>query len=276
MLHLDSHVWAKLSGPYGTAEQLPALLQRLEQAYSRDVFDELFQEYLYHQNTIYPATYAAMPYLARIACATDDAVVRQELFLNGGIIEAARDELDEATFLAAWPELAEEIGGPACVELYSGYLDAVGELRSLTEQVLAAAAEHADDMEKRYLLIADTAYRGDHIVANILLTFVQGDEYVGVCPSCEEEIYIWPVADDTAVLQAFASDPVFEPEQEPQPIVPDPSCGEAETRVLAERAAVIGERTWTDHLPYLAGMASCPSCSEQVRLWPAIQSTFEI
>ncbi|MED1724346.1 DUF1871 family protein [Brevibacillus parabrevis] len=94
------------------------LLQQLIQEYNQDIFDELFQEHLFHQNTIYTATYAAMPFLAQIACSTSDAELRKELFINCGVIEASRDERDEDPFPESWAELAEDAGSSVCMELY--------------------------------------------------------------------------------------------------------------------------------------------------------------
>lgn len=274
MLDGKSEIWGKLTGPYGTAEHVPVLLQQLDQAFSQEVFDELFQEFLYHQNTIYTATYAAMPFLAEWACSTSEALVRRELFIHGGIIEAGRDERNAAPFPASWSQLAEEIGSAACTELYSDYLAAVGRLGSLAEHVLAeAAGSAADDAEKRYLLIADAAYRGAVAVANMLLTFHGGDEYVGECPACGSEIYLWP--DEAAGgLQAYEQDPVFHPDQQPQAVYPISVFTEAETKALAERAAMVDERILADQLPFLAGHTNCPACREKLPVWPSLLGTF--
>lgn len=274
MLDGKSEIWGKLTGPYGTAEHVPVLLQQLDQAFSQEAFDELFQEYLYHQNTIYTATYAAMPFLAEWACSTSEALVRRELFIHGGIIEAGRDERDAELFPASWSQLAEEIGHAACTELYSGYIAAVDRFGSLAEQVLAeAAGPAADDAEKRYLLIADAAYRGSVAVANMLLTFHGGDEYVGECPACGSEIYLWP-DEATGGLQAYEQDPVFHPDQEPQAVYPISAFTEAETKALAERVAMVSEPILADHLPFLAGHTHCPACRESLPVWPSLLGTF--
>jgi len=275
LIKWDSDVWGKLKGPYGSADNVPVLLKQLMQEYSQEVFDELFQEYLFHQNTIYTATYAAMPFLAQLACSTSDAVVRKELFINCGIIEASRDGRDEAPFPASWAELAQDVGSSVCTELYSEYVEAIDKLRTLTKEVFAYTAQQTmDEIEKRYILIADTAYRGSYIPANMLMTFSEGDEYVAVCPACEEDVYLWPIEDQAGILQAYEHDPVFHTGQEPQVIVPVTSFADEEVRTLAERAAAIGEQTLTEHLHYLAGETICPSCSEKLSVWPSLLSTF--
>ncbi|SCW65884.1 hypothetical protein SAMN04487970_102552 [Paenibacillus tianmuensis] len=277
MLKWNSDVWGKLTGPYGTAENVPVLLQQLMEQYSQEIFDELFQEHLFHQNTIYTATYAAMPFLAQIACSTSDAEVRKELFINCGIIEASRDGRDEAPFPEAWAELAQDVGSSVCTELYREYIEAIGKLKALTKEVFAYAAHHSiDETEKRYILVADAAYRGSSILANMLMTFIHGDEYVAVCPACEEDIFIWPNEENAEILQAYEHDPVSHTGQESHGIVPATSFADEEIRTLAERAEAIEEQTLAGHLHYLAGETLCPSCRERISVWPSLLSTFTI
>lgn len=275
MLSLDSDVWERLSGPYGSAKHVPGLLQQLEQEFGQEVFNDLFQEYLFHQNSIYTATYAVMPFLAHHACTTSDVAVRKELFIHCGIIEASRDEQHQTPYPSSWTELADVVGSTVCTQMYIEYIEAIDQLRSLTEQVLADAAElSTDDTEKRYILIADAAFRKSYIVANMLMTFSEGDEYVAECPACENELYIWPDENHAVPLKAYAEDPVFQPDQEAQAIIPASSWTDEETQVLAERTARIGEQTLAAHLPYLAGNTTCPSCRENIAVWPALLSTF--
>ncbi|MGG4495340.1 hypothetical protein [Brevibacillus reuszeri] len=276
MLTWDSEIWGKLTGPYSSADNVPVLLQQLMQQYSQEVFDDLFQEHLFHQNTIYTATYAAMPFLAQIACSTSDAEVRKELFINGGIIEASRNERDEDPFPESWAELAEEAGSSVCTELYREYLEAIGKLKTLTKEVFSYAADPSiDDTEKRYILVADAAYRGSHSVANMLMTFMAGDEYVAVCPACAEDVFIWPDEDNPAeILQAYEHDPVFHTGQEAHVIAPVTSFADEEIRALAERAEAIGEQRLVRHLYYLAGETECPSCREKISVWPSLLGTF--
>ncbi|WP_256757658.1 hypothetical protein [Cohnella sp. WQ 127256] len=276
MLEWDSDVWGKLTGPYGSAENVPDLLQQLMKQFSQEVHDELFQEHLFHQNTIYTATYAAVPFLAQIACSTSNAEVRKELFITCGIIEASRDEQDKAPFPESWAKLAEDADSSVCAELYREYIEAIGKLTALTKEVFAYAAHHSiDETDKRYILIADAAYRGSYIIANMLMTFNIGDEYVAVCPACEKDVFIWPSEDNHAeILQAYEHDPVSHTGQEAHAIVPVTSFADEEIRTLAEQAEAIGEQILARHLPYLAGETLCPSCRERISVWPSLLSTF--
>lgn len=111
--------------------------------------------------------------------------MRKELFVNCGIIEASRDGHDKELFPEYWAELAEDVGSSVCTELYREYVEAIGKLKALTEEVFNYTARHSiDDTEKRFILAADAAYRGSYMLADMLMTFSNGDEYVAVCPAC--------------------------------------------------------------------------------------------
>ncbi|WP_042198089.1 hypothetical protein [Paenibacillus camerounensis] len=276
MLQLNSEVWVKLTGPYGSAENVPVLLEQLIRQYSQEVFDELFQEHLFHQNTIYTATYAAMPFLAQIACSTSDFEVRKELFINCGIIEASREERDKATLPESLAELAEDVGSSICDELFREYIEAIEYLKVFTQEVFSYTADYStDETEKRYILAADAAYRGSHILANMLMTFINGDEYVAVCPACEEDLFIWPNGESPVeILQVYRHDPVFHTGQEAYTIVPAESFADEEVQILAEQSEALGEQILVSHLPYLAGETLCPGCRGRISLWPSLLSTF--
>lgn len=276
LLERNSNVWGRLKGPYGSAENVPVLLEQLMRQYSQEVYDKLFQEYLFHQNTIYTVTYAAMPFLAQIACSTSDAEVRQDLFITCGIIEASRDGRDSEPFPESWAELAEEVGSSVCLELYREYIKAIDTFKALAKEVFAHSARNSiDETEKRYILAADAAYRGAYALANMLITFINGDEYVAACPACEKDVFIWPHEDKSAgILQAYKHDPVFRTGQQPQAIFPILSFADEEIRILVERSEEIGEQTLVRHLHYLAGETLCPACRERISVWPSLQSTF--
>lgn len=181
MLKWDSDVWGKLTGPYSTADNVPVLLQQLKQEYSQEVFDELFQEHLFHQNTIYTASYAAMPYLAQLACTTSDAEVRKELYINCGIIEASRDGNEVTPFPSSWAELAKDAGSSVCTELYCEYIEAMDKLRALSKEVFAYAAAQQEAI-------------GEQTLAR-QLRYLAGET---TCPSCRENLSVWP-----ALLSTF-------------------------------------------------------------------------
>lgn len=85
--------WAGLHHAYGPASDIPGLLTAARTAPAPRHYDEepwfSLWSALYHQDDIYPASYAAVPELLAIAEARSDAVRSQALYL-AALIELAR------------------------------------------------------------------------------------------------------------------------------------------------------------------------------------------
>ncbi len=62
LISLDDFIWPRLYGPYGH-EDVAGALSQLARVWDGDVAQDLFWEKLHHQDTLYPATYAALPWL---------------------------------------------------------------------------------------------------------------------------------------------------------------------------------------------------------------------
>ncbi|MEU5399891.1 HEAT repeat domain-containing protein [Streptomyces sp. NPDC005963] len=89
---LDGVPWADLDHAYGQADDLPDLLRALtgDEEQATEAIGELWASIL-HQGTVYAATVAAVPFLARLAAA--DVRAAEMLVLLGGIAES-EDEFD--------------------------------------------------------------------------------------------------------------------------------------------------------------------------------------
>lgn len=59
---LTDPIWSRLHGPYGV-QDVAGTLQRLEVCWDEALAQDLFWERLHHQETLYPVTYAALPWL---------------------------------------------------------------------------------------------------------------------------------------------------------------------------------------------------------------------
>ena len=67
---LDSIPWETLECAYGEGWRVPAILRRLAADAPEDVehgWEEINEQILWHQGTVYPATAAAVPFIVRIA-----------------------------------------------------------------------------------------------------------------------------------------------------------------------------------------------------------------
>ncbi|WP_138751360.1 hypothetical protein [Paenibacillus sinopodophylli] len=277
MLDLASHVWSELDGPYGSAESVPQLIKQLQQQYEEAVKDELYWEQLFHQNSIYSSTLAAVPYLAEIAHRSQSLEVKLDIFVTCGLFEANRSEHSGAGFElpVELQPLMDRVGMVVCMDIYNSYVNAIAELAGNSSDMIRFAAEIGkDNGEKRYVIAADAAYRGWRGAAGVLTTFNEGDEYVASCLSCGEDIYIWPSPEDDRLL-AYRNDPVFHTEQESVVITPSEAIKDNELAVLQQLCSNIGESRLMRHIPYLAGQVSCPSCGASSLIWPGLTNMYK-
>lgn len=271
MLDLTSPVWGKLQGPYGFSDRVPALIQHIQLDYFSEEKEELYWELLYHQNTIYPCTYAAVPYLVEIALKTESPDILLEIFITCGIFEASSENAPHmdvpSEFLRDQTQLEPETLREICLE----YRSAILSLTEQTELIFHQVSIGEYEADKRYILAADAAFRGDKDIANMLLTFSEGDEYVTVCPTCEQTLYIWP-DEEEEVLYGYEEDPVFHDKGKRLSIIakrPDMS-NDSGLQGLYQRALAIGDRKLLAHLPYLAGELNCCSCGTPIQVWKGL------
>ncbi|MCC8436282.1 hypothetical protein HP567_017205 [Brevibacillus sp. M2.1A] len=272
MLDLASPLWGKLHGPYGLSDRIPALIQHIQHDYFSEEKEELYWELLYHQNTIYPCTYAAVPYLVEIARKTESPDILLDIFITCGMFEASSEnaphlEVPSEFLRDQIPLLDQE----TIRDIYREYRQAILSLTEKTESILHLARMGEHDAEKRYILAADAAFRGEKDIANMLLTFSAGDEYVTVCPTCDQSIYIWP-DEEEGILYGYEEDPVFHDKAKRLSIItkrPD-TTNDSGLQGLYQCALAIEDKTLLAHLPYLAGELNCCSCDTPIQVWTGL------
>jgi len=105
-LPLDSSIWTELRQAYGSAEEIPNLLNQLSVGNSGDILFKLWSS-LCHQGDVYTASIAAVPHLVEMAALHSDNRWIEILHLVAGI-EAVRllkefplDERLKIAYLAA-------------------------------------------------------------------------------------------------------------------------------------------------------------------------------
>jgi hypothetical protein len=124
MVPLSSPEWSRLQHAYGSAENIPALLQQLDSFPSSDGSAEpWFTRWssLMHQADVYPASLAAVPHVVS-ALASAPTRAGFDYFLFPACVEVARvkgnvalpNELVQSytTALARLPRLAAEVARP--------------------------------------------------------------------------------------------------------------------------------------------------------------------
>ncbi len=81
LIALDDPIWTRLYGPYGV-EDVAGVLRSLSERWDEDEAQDLFWEKLYHQETLYPATFAALPWVWQLAPRPLEASAQTPLFLS--------------------------------------------------------------------------------------------------------------------------------------------------------------------------------------------------
>ncbi|MFC3771768.1 hypothetical protein [Paenibacillus sp. GCM10012303] len=276
MLPLSDPLWRELRGPYGSSEEVPLLLTRLQEQYDAEDKDKLYWEHLYHQNTLYSCTYAAVPYLAVLAHNTDNPETKLDIYIQCGIFEANNGNGPENEVAAEYARDGIQVSPETAQDIYRSYRKAVAGLAALGPTLIDYVRSEQPESEKRYFLAAAAAYAGSKAAACMLLTFSGGDEYVFGCSECGEDVYLWPEEPECETLIVYKDDPVNEPDQPGSRI----ERREPETmedggfRVLYRQAELVGDATMLHHLPELAGDTDCPHCGVRQHIWPGLLRIF--
>jgi len=79
MVELSDPLWCKLNSAHGFGEDIPFRLVALAEHWDEDDARELMHDHLIHQETCYGATYAAAPYLLRMALPDNNVVQRMDI-----------------------------------------------------------------------------------------------------------------------------------------------------------------------------------------------------
>ncbi|WP_170157836.1 hypothetical protein [Litoreibacter meonggei] len=78
---MSDPLWSRLYGPYGI-EDVSGIIAKLERGWDLVIAKDLFWEKLHHQDDLYPVTFAALPWLRKIANAKGDADLDSLLFFS--------------------------------------------------------------------------------------------------------------------------------------------------------------------------------------------------
>ena len=153
MLQLDSPRWSELRHAYGCASNIPGLLGQLaafpaEATYQDEPWFTLWSS-LYHQGDIYPASFAAVPYIVA-ALARDPARASFSYFLLPACIEVARAE----SIVAVPPDIEPSYGAA---------------LLQLPQLVATASRPNWGHSLCMAALAATAASTGNHQAARLLL-----------------------------------------------------------------------------------------------------------
>lgn len=248
MLHLDDERWRSLTHAYGSAVDVPRMVQDLAREPTLPGSDKVWTDVwsaLCHQGTVYSATYAAVPHLVAIAEHLPPTARREYIYFVGAV--------------AASTDHAH----PVPAELDDDYFDALGTCLEHAEAALAGAP--GDWHRTLYLLVALSALRGCKRAAAVLERLADR-ELLPTCPACGGDIYV--TVDDQG-WYVTADDPVRGGEgQRTQPSGASerrPAAAEEWTdanapRLLSEYAEASGQAVLAEDLHRIEGSIACPRC----------------
>ncbi|MCW3465894.1 hypothetical protein [Chitinophaga nivalis] len=276
MLTLDNiAIWEKLDSPFEDAAQVPGLLAQLEQTASGEILDEICWEHIYHQQTVYEVTFAAVPYLIQFCETSQDPDYKLHIYLNLAVILATLDPEDQLLHNI----FANSACDPAAVAtIIASYQQAFGQLKPIGQSLFEVVMEK-EETEKRYFLAALAVAHKNFPIAYLFSTFIENEEYMGSCPHCDTEFFLW---NQEEKLVLYKTDPVFDKTQTGFPVIPRSADKLQPTAVISADndcgwltfyADKLQADTLQPLIPYLFGEASCPACHQSCDIADAIMAS---
>lgn len=186
LVPLSDPIWTRLYGPYGV-QDVAGQLGRLSTSWDKAVADDLFWERLHHQESLYPATYAALPWLRVIARQGSEARREVLLFLSWVAFCAIGHDrrsserfaglsLDLAAHQQSWlsqDAWLTEADMPVLKAL-EGWTEA--ELPAIAEDCIAEMEGEPNRAAATYLAVGPLAIWGGHGAARALDWFKDGED----------------------------------------------------------------------------------------------------
>ncbi len=236
--------WSHLKHAYGSASDLPRFFDEAGDPELAEVAWEELWASLYHQGSVYTASFAALPVLADIAAGRKPGDCWQALGLAGRIV-VQEQQLHEPGYVQR------------C------YPSAMSELLQLTQKQVMARPFEGDEDDFLYWLEHLLAFEGVPIWRRNL----GRGAYRVVCPSCAGSLEVdlsyklrgTRRRDPNALFRVVGREgPVL------TAVLP---AAPADLPPLASRlhdlAVRAGQSAAADHLTHLFGLTTCPDCASK-------------
>jgi hypothetical protein len=268
----DLDIWKQLENPYGNSVEIPSLIERLENSFSLEILDEICWEYIYHQNSLYEATFATIPYLISICEKSDDPNYNMTTFFNIGVILS---ELDVTGRLLSQTFAKSAVDKKIVDAIIASYVKAFEKLKTIGHNLFDIVTEMDEDDKRCFLAALATAYER-YDVAKVFSTYSGNDEYMCTCPDCGSEFYLWNKGNR---LILYLQDPVFNEEQPGFSITPIPFSEFPSIQNITTTNHFEWLCFFIDHLEiqslkpvigYLFGETECPECNGNFNVFEAV------
>ena len=267
MLALDDKRWSLLSHAYGSADDIPELILELQNNFDSESENGLFYGALCHQYSTYSATFAAVPYIVKVALQENSTPENQaKIIIFCGLVHASRiydkrykiDSTDE-TLITELNEIIE-----------TDYLSAINKIIPLAETILS---EKDFDVEnKKYLFFSILALRGQEELSYMFFQFSELEEFVFSCENCKNDVYL--LAEDSK-LAVYKEDTVFNKNAERFELSPieidwknwsDEYSNEQKAKWMMFLAEKYNIEPLKYQIPYLFSDMNCPHCGHFVNI----------
>ncbi|WP_147958320.1 MULTISPECIES: hypothetical protein [unclassified Streptomyces] len=220
--------WAQMYDCYGDVDRVPELLARVERENDAEAWDELGYRLILEHDMVFPASFAALPPLVRLASRSEPA--RE---LAGAIVRRAA-------------------GNHGCDDLLAGCVAAIAGFRELLDRHLRS---RPDD----YLVtFRDLIAVEGHYHWSAALGDFSDDFYQVACPHCAVQVTI-AIGDygHHSAIRDWSLGDVDCRALRPVPAEELSSTG----RWMYETAVRDGELVLADGITHLFGQAECPHCA---------------
>jgi len=256
--------WAKLRHAYGSASDIPPLLEQLSPDPEADVWDELWGR-ICHQGSVYSASFPVLPYLADAAERWPIAARVMPLALASAIVMGGRAlDSPDAELIDTGIGLASrylEVG-------QDGLVDTVERLRRIAFD--SFPAEGLSGVAFIDLLQSTLALCGDRLWGENLYRLSEG-EFEGACPSCHSNLYL--IVGEYGYF-TVAGDYMEKSQVERLGIWPaEPASLTGTGRWLHDRAVDGGHPDLAFWICHVFGMTACPVCDNRFVVSEAIART---
>ncbi len=239
--------WRTLRHAYGSAEDIPELLDQLSPDEKAPMWDELWSR-VCHQDSVYSASFAVLPYLLAAASKWQPSQRVMPLMLASHIV-ASRDV-----------EGSRE-------QLIAEHLPVVGELHDLTLGTLASGPFRPTEFI--YLVQAALAFRGDRLWG-YEFERINGDDFDGRCPHCGVHLYIVAGEDGFfCTTKSWVKPPATRGGQPVSPCAPTqlPQVGQW----IHDQCLACSQGVLATSICHLFGSSICPKCGGRFQVPDAIE-----
>ncbi|MFF8724949.1 hypothetical protein ACF073_00485 [Streptomyces sp. NPDC015171] len=245
--------WSRLHHAYGSAEDIPGLLNAVSPAANDPGWTALWSR-LCHQGTVYSASHAALPVLRDMARRWSPGDRQMPLVLAGAIAASTDQPYGEQD-----PHIA--------------YASEMADLAQLTEEALRDPTLGDDPGTYVYLLAALISFEGVEIWGE-QLDGLNDEEYEVPCPFCGTENFI--VLGEYGFFSTADSMYMDETAVKKMPLQPaDASALQGLARRLHSRALADGQSGVAHKLTYVFGTAQCAECDALFSVAEAITTRWD-